>query len=161
MEGIAHITCRTATATSTSRISTRTAARLSSTGTGWTTTGMATTRLSVTQLAHFSSALAGEFCLVSCPLQPPKFLPISSRLTDNAIYFLSSSDFVSQRIMSSTLSASSLRMARRTYGCFSWGDKKLAAAMASIASTNNESMRKPNEYLSCFGSSLQNPCHSK
>ncbi|MEN9621636.1 MAG: hypothetical protein RLZZ67_70 [Candidatus Parcubacteria bacterium] len=143
------------------RISTRTVTRLSSTGTGLTTIGTATIQLSATQLAHFSLALAGEFCLTSCPLHPPRFRPISSSFTESSIYFLSSRDLTSQRIMSKTLSASSLRMARRTYGYFSWDDRKLAAAIASIASINKESMRYPNEYLSCFGISLQNPCHNK
>jgi len=141
MEGILHVLCGTATVTSTSRISTRTTARLSSTGTGSTTTGTATTRVSATQIAHFSPVFMGEFCFISCPFHPPRLRPISSSLTDSAIYFLSSNDFDSQRIMSNILSVSSFRIARRTYGDFSCGDRKLAAAIASIISINNESIR--------------------
>jgi hypothetical protein len=46
-----------------------------------------------------------------------------------------------------------LRMESRTYGCFSCGDRKLAAAMASITSTNNESILYPNEFLCDLGKS--------
>lgn len=140
-EGTLHVLCGTATATSTSRISTRTMVMLSSTGTTSTTTGTATTRVSATQIAHFSPAVAGEFCFESCPDQPPKFLPISSSFTESAIYLLSLIDFVSQMIMKSIFTASILRMARRIYGSFSCDDRKLAAATASIISMNNESIR--------------------
>ncbi len=107
MGGTLRVLCGTATATSTSRISTRTATRWSSTGAGSTTAGAATTRVSATQIAHFSLAFVGEFCFESCPNQPPRFRPISSSFTESAIYFLSSSDFDSQMTMSNILSASS------------------------------------------------------
>ena len=54
------------------------------------------------------------FCcrvFVSCPFQPPSLWPISATGTDTARYCLSSNDFVSHKIMSSTLRASCLRMA--------------------------------------------------
>lgn len=90
---------------------------------------------------HFSPAFVGEFCFISCPFHPPRLRPISSSFIDSAIYFLLSNDFDSQRIISNILSVSSFRIARRTYGDFSCGDRKLAAAIASIISINNESIR--------------------
>ena len=152
MEDALHVLCGTVTATSTSRTSTRTATRWSRTGTTSTTIGTTTTRLSAMQLAHFSPTfLVGEFCFESCPDQPPRFRPISSSLIERSIYFLSSSDFDSHIIMTSSFKASSLRIASFTYGCFSCGKRKLAAAMASIISTNNESILAPNECLCAFG----------
>ena len=49
--------------------------------------------------------------LVICPCQPPNRWPISATGTDTAKYCLSLNDFVSHKIMSSTLRASCLRMA--------------------------------------------------
>ena len=61
---------------------------------------------------HFSPVLrSGEFCFVSCPFHPPSIRPTSSSLSDKAMYFLLSSDFVSQRMRRSTLSVSTLRIA--------------------------------------------------
>ncbi len=61
---------------------------------------------------HFSpGAVLGEFCLMICPCQPPSILPTSSNGAERAMNFLSSSDFVSQRINSSTFAVSSLRLA--------------------------------------------------
>lgn len=54
--------------------------------------------------------------------------------TDKAAYFLLSSDFVSHKTKRRTLNMSILRIASRTHGCFSAGVRKLAAAIASIAS---------------------------
>jgi hypothetical protein len=56
----------------------------------------------------------GEFCLVSCPFQPPSILPTSSISTDRAIYFLLSSDLVSHNTISRILRVSTFRIARRT-----------------------------------------------
>lgn len=64
---------------------------------------------------HFSLAyLVGEFCFVSCPFHPPSILPISANFSDKAIYFLVSSDLVSQRIISSIFAVSSFLIASRT-----------------------------------------------
>jgi hypothetical protein len=62
-----------------------------------------------------------------------------------AMYFLLSSDFVSESTDSNTLSASTFRMASRTYGCFSVRGKKLAIDIDSIISTNKVSIRVPSE----------------
>lgn len=97
---------------------------------------------------HFSLIfMTGEFCFVSCPFHPPSILPTSSMFTDKAIYFLSSSDLVSQRTMSSILSVSVFRIAKRTHGCFSSFDKKVAIEIASIISTKIVSIFCPRECL--------------
>ncbi len=102
---------------------------------------------------HFSPALpVGEFCLISCPLQPPSILPISFKLFERLIYFLSSSDLVSQRIMRNTLIVSTFLSAKRTYGSFSCRERKAAVTMASTASTKIVSIRCPNECRCVFGS---------
>lgn len=111
---------------------------------------------------HFFPAFVGKFCLsravskvfVSWPFQPPRSLPTPSNFIESAIYFLSSSDFVSHRIISNIFSASSFFMDRRTYGCFSCGDKKPAAATDSMISTNKVSILYPKEFLLNFGKSL-------
>ena len=130
-------------ATSTSVTSTGTATGGSGTTTGSTMTGTTTTRLRCPQFSHFPAFPFERtgFCLVSWPLHPPRFLPISSSLSDIAMYFLLSIDLVSHMIMNNILMASIFFIAKRTYGCFSVGPRKLAAAIASIISTNNESMR--------------------
>lgn len=91
-------------------------------------------------------------CLVNCPFHPPSIFPISSILSDKAMYFLSSNDFVSHSIIRSILTVSIFLMANRTYGCFSAGERKLAIETASILSTNKLSTRKPRECLCSFGS---------
>src|SRR3989338_538337 len=63
---------------------------------------------------HFSPAFVGEFCLMSCPYQPPSIRPISSSFSDKAIYFLLSSDLVSQSTCSRIFVVSSLRIASLT-----------------------------------------------
>lgn len=68
---------------------------------------------------HFSPYL-GEFCLMICPHQPPRFLPISSSFRDRVIYFLLSKDFVSQRIIKNIFNVSTFLVAKRTYGSFSF-----------------------------------------
>ena len=56
---------------------------------------------SVRNLLYFSPAfLSGEFCLISDPFQPPSIRPISLIFSDNSRYFLSSSDLLSQIIIS-------------------------------------------------------------
>ncbi len=103
---------------------------------------------------HFSPYLCGgEFCFISCPSQPPSIRPISSSGSERAIYFLLSSDFVSQRIIKRTLSVSVFLVAIRTYGCFSVRGRKPAAAIASIISMNKTSIRVPSEYRCGFGNS--------
>lgn len=95
---------------------------------------------------HFSpNFVLGEFCFNICPLQPPSILPISSSGKDRAIYFLLSKDLVSHKIIKRTLAVSTFRMANRTHGCFSSLARKLAAAMASIASINSVSIFWPSE----------------
>ena len=103
---------------------------------------------------HFSpSFLLGEFWLfrvwlrdfISCPFQPPIILPMIVTFSEMAMYCLSLSDPASQSTMRSILIVSTLRIARRTYGSLSSGAKKLAVAVASIASTNKLSTRSPSE----------------
>jgi|GEM_PF-475073 len=55
--------------------------------------------------------LGEEFCFNSCPLQPPSILPISAIFSESEIYFLLSSDFVSQRIRKKTFIVSVFLMA--------------------------------------------------
>ena len=90
-------------------------------------------------------------CAVICPCHPPRFLPISSIFTDSAIYFLSSIDPVSQRIIKSICNVSTFRIAKRIYGCFSVGERKLAMETASILSINKLSIRRPKECLCNLG----------
>src|SRR3989344_5966115 len=73
---------------------------------------------------HFSPDLVlGEFCFKSCPFQPPSILPISSILSERAIYLPSFRDLVSHKTNSNTLSVSDFLMANLSHGCFSIGDK--------------------------------------
>ena len=129
-------TCWTRTVTTMVAGSTRTTTILA-TG-GIVTTG---SRLPSRNSLHFSPAFAGEFCFVSCPFQPPSIFPASFNFMERAIYFLSSRDFVSQSTRRSMRRLSAFLIARRTYGCFSAGERKLAADIASIISTNSVSMR--------------------
>lgn len=151
------------TATVTWCTSTGTTTRVSGTGTttDLTTTSTPTTRLRCLRNSfHFSSALAGEFCLfrvcstdfVSWPFQPPSILPISSIGPESAMYFLLSRDFVSQSIINIIFKVSTLRMATRTYGCFSCRERKLAMTIASILSTKRLSILWPIECRWAFGS---------
>lgn len=128
-------TCSTRTVTTMVAGSTRTTTTL-------TTGGIVTTgsRLPCRNSLHFSPAFAGEFCFASCPFHPPSILPASSNFTERAIYFLLSKDFVSQSTKRSTRKVSAFLIARRTYGCFSAGERKLAADIASITSTNKVSI---------------------
>ncbi|MBU2508983.1 hypothetical protein KKE33_01205, partial [Patescibacteria group bacterium] len=59
---------------------------------------------------------------------------------DKAIYFLLSSDLVSQRIIKNIFSVSIFLIAKRTKGSFSARNKKLAVAVASMISTKNVSI---------------------
>ena len=86
------------------------------------------------------SPYLGEFCFVSCPLQPPSILPISSNFTDRTAYLLSSRDFVSHSTISSMQRVFIFRIASLTQGIFSSFDKKLAIEIASIISTNRPSI---------------------
>lgn len=102
---------------------------------------------------HFSPRVSGaEFCFVSCPFQPPSILPTSSSGRESAAYFFVSSDFVSQSTRSKTFNVSSLRMASRTHGCFSFLERKVAEAIASIASMNSASTFPPRVWRCTLGS---------
>lgn len=135
----------TRTATVTSCTCTGMVASGTGTTTGSTTIMVSVIRLLVSQISSFLSSqysfLVGEFCFVSCPFHPPSILPASSNFTERAMYFLSSKDFVSQSTKRSTRRVSAFLIARRTYGCFSPGERKLAADIASIISTNKVSIR--------------------
>ena len=139
-------TCSTPTGTMMVVGSTPTMTDLTTTG----TTMVVSRSLSRNSL-HFSPYLLGEFCFVSWPFHPPSIFPTSSSITERVIYFLSSKDFVSQRIIKSIRKVSAFLIASRTYGCFSSRDKKLAADIASITSTNKVSIRWPRECLCVFG----------
>ena len=118
---------------------------------------------------HFSSALAGEFCLLkicwedlaSCPFHPPSILPISSNFKDKAIYFLVSNDFASHKTSRRTLRVSIFLMARRTYGALSTGDKNEALATVSIVSTNKLSIFKPKENRLALAKLWWYSCHKR
>lgn len=122
--------------------------------TATTTSGTTIGGLLVFATLFFLSHFMGEFCFESCPLQPPSIFPISSIGEESAIYFLSSSDFVSQSIINNIFSVSSFLMATLTYGDFSSRDKKLATAIASIISINKVSILAPSECLWIFGRML-------
>lgn len=96
-------------------------------------------RGSARNFIHFSPIFSGEFCFVSCPLQPPSILPISFIFIESAIYFLLSSDLLSHSTMSSTFWVSIFLIASRTYGSFSSRERKLAVAVASSDSMKSVS----------------------
>lgn len=89
--------------------------------------------------------ISGEFCFVSCPFHPPSILPTSSSFSERCIYFLSSKDFVSHKIIRRTFMVSVFRIARRTHGCFSVLSKNVATEIASIISTKSVSILIPSE----------------
>jgi len=101
-------------------------------------------------LLHFSP-LWGEFCFCSWPLHPPSILPTSSIFTESAMYFLLSSDLVSQSIIRNILSVSAFLSAKRTNDSFSSCARKLAVASASITSTKRVSIFCPRECLCVLG----------
>ncbi len=115
----------------------------------WFLSGVPTPRNSL----HFSPEplCSGEFCLTSCPFHPPSILPTSSSGIERAMYFFVSSDLVSQRMSKNIFSVSSLRIARRTHGCFSVFERKLALATASINATNSASTVPPSVCRWVFG----------
>lgn len=59
----------------------------------------------VSQFFSFSPYL-GEFCFITCPLQPPSILPISSIFSERIIYLFVLRDLLSQRTKSKTLTVS-------------------------------------------------------
>ncbi len=133
-------TCSTPIVIMTVNGSTRTTT--SRTRTGTTTT---VSRSSSRKSLHFSFGfMPREFCFVIWPFQPPSILPISSILIDSELYFLSSSELFSHRIMSKIFTVSTFRIANFICVCFSSGVRKIAAATASIISTQRLSMRWPN-----------------
>jgi len=87
----------------------------------------------------------GEFCFWSWPFQPPSILPTLSISTERVAYFVVSRDLDSQTIISSILIVSIFLIANLTYGIFSCLDKKLAAAIASIAWIKRSSILWPRE----------------
>ena len=89
--------------------------------------------------SHFSPYFLGEFFL-SCPCQPPSILPTSSSLADKAAYLLFSKALLSHKTIKRILRVSIFCIARLTKGNFSSLIKKLAVAIASIASINNQSI---------------------
>jgi len=99
----------TQTVTVTSCTCTGTMASGTGTTIGSTTSLMLTTRLWFWQLSHFSP-FEGEFSFLSCPYQPPSILPISFVCSESIIYFLVSSDFVSNKMRISTFKVSNFRM---------------------------------------------------
>ncbi len=97
---------------------------------------------------HFSPGFcSGEFFFARLPLQPPKFRPISFSFSESRIYFLSSNDFVSQRIFRNIFKTSDLRMASLTYGIFSSGGRYAAIVTDSIISVKYLSTFCPSVYL--------------
>lgn len=135
------------TATCMSAICIGTTASWTGTTTGSTTTGIVRIRLLPSQIFLFLSHiyLLGEFCFISCPRQPPSILPTSWSFFDKAIYFLLSSDCVSQRMSERILIVSSFLMASWTYGSFLSFERKAALAIASIVSIKSESILWPKE----------------
>ncbi len=96
---------------------------------------------------HFSPCFClGEFLFTRLPLQPPKFLPISSSFSERRMYFLSSKDVVSQRIFKNIFKTSDFLIASLTYGSFSSGFKKAAIATNSIISVKYLSTFCPSVY---------------
>lgn len=76
------------------------------------------------------------------------------------MYFLSSRDFVSQRIIKKIFNVSTFRIASRTYGAFSSRERKAAIAADSMASAKRLSTLLPREYRCVFGSVSWYVCHS-
>ncbi len=144
-------------ATSTSATSTGTVMHGTGATTGSTTTSMTTTRPLAPETLFISLSLcAGEFyffciALLIWPLHPPNIFPTSSILIDKSIYFFSSSDLISHKILSITFTVSIFRIANLTHGNFSSFCKKVAIETASTASTNKESIFTPNECRCIFG----------
>lgn len=104
-------------------------------------------RSGLCQKLHFAPGIfPGGVCFMSCPCQPPSIFPISSSFSERAIYFLLSSDFVSQRTIKSTLSVSNFRITTLTYGSFSDFPRNPAVAVASIMSTKRSSIFPPSVY---------------
>ena len=63
---------------------------------------------------RFSPELSGEFCVCSCPIQPPIIRPNSSMGSERKAYFSLSMDLVSHSTIKRIFSASVFRAARRT-----------------------------------------------
>lgn len=110
---------------------------------------------------YFSPCFGRVEFFVSCPFHPPNILPTSSNISDNAMNFLVSSDFVSHKIRQSNFNVSTFFVARRTYGSFSSRGRNAAAEIASMISINNVSILAPSEYRCNFGSSVWYVCQSK
>ena len=111
--------------------------------------------------SHFSPRFGGVEFFTSCPFHPPSILPTSSNISESAIYFLVSSDFVSHRIMHSNFNVSTFRVAIRTYGSFSSRERNAAADIVSMISINITSILAPSEYRCNFGSSAWYVCQSR
>ena len=88
---------------------------------------------------------SGEFCFWSWPFQPPSILPTVSISLERAAYLVVSRDLDSQTIISNILIVSIFLIASLTQGIFSDLDKKLAAAIASIAWIKRSSILRPRE----------------
>ncbi len=96
------------------------------------------------QLISFSNTpYLGSVCFSTCPNHPPNIRPISSNLSEIVTYFFVSIDLDSNRIKSSSLRVSNLRIARRRYGDLSFFGKNVAAETASIISIHKVSIRTP------------------
>ncbi len=143
-----HTPIRMAISTSSTSNTTTTSVGSTATTATLTTSGMpsAVSSSRPRNLLHFSLPFGGEFCFESCPLQPPSIFPISVVLNESAMYFLSSRDLVSHKIIKSIFKVSVFRIAKATQGLFSSRDKKLAIAIPSMISTNKLSILNPSEY---------------
>ena len=109
-------------------------------------------QLAVRRRAQLSSIQAAlplgvAVCFAICPFHPPIILPMAVIFSDIAMYCLSLSESLSHRTINIILIVSTLRIANLTQGSFSSGFKKLAVAVASIASTNKLSILNPSECL--------------
>lgn len=109
-------------------------------------------------LHFFSAYFLAEFCFKFCNwlCQPPSILPTSFSFSERRIYFLSSIDFVSQRIIRNILSVSVFLIANLIQGNFSCSCKNPDVVVASIASTKRLSIFCPKEYLWVFGILIKN-----
>lgn len=91
---------------------------------------------------------------------PPSILPISSNFSESIIYFLLSSDFISQATCRKNFNKSNLKEARFRDINFSALFEYSPPIINSVVSKNKQSIFSPRVYLESFGKCGRRPCHS-
>lgn len=87
---------------------------------------------------YFPAAVGGVFSDLDRrdPIQPPSIRPISSKCSERIMYFLLSTDFISQEICKKNFNSSSLAFAFLKKGNFCSRVSRLAMKIFSVVSTN-------------------------